>query len=54
MRIAVTGASGLIGSALAPKLRDERHELVRLVRRQAQAPDEVQWDPDRGTIDEAV
>lgn len=54
MRIAVTGASGLIGSALAPRLREKGHEVVRLVRRQAQAPDEVLWDPDGGTLDDAA
>ncbi|HET9241869.1 MAG TPA: TIGR01777 family oxidoreductase [Gaiella sp.] len=54
MRIAVTGASGLIGSALAPRLREKGHEVVRLVRRQARAPDEVQWDPDGGTLDDAA
>ena len=54
MRIAITGASGLIGSALAPRLREKGHEVVRLVRRQAQAPDEVLWDPDGGTLDDAA
>lgn len=51
MRIAVTGASGLIGSALVPHLRGQGHEVRRLVRGVATAPDEVRWDPDRGTVD---
>jgi NAD dependent epimerase/dehydratase family enzyme len=51
MRVAVTGASGLIGSALVPHLRSVGHEVVRLVRRQGTAPDEVQWDPKAGTVD---
>ena len=45
MRIAVTGASGLIGSALVPSLRDGGHEVLRLVRHSPNARDEVRWDP---------
>jgi uncharacterized protein len=51
MRVAVTGASGLIGTALVPHLRSVGHEVVRLVRRPAAAPDEVTWDPKAGTVD---
>lgn len=51
MKIAVTGASGLIGSALVPALRADGHEVLRLVRRPASAPDEVTWDPRVGTVD---
>lgn len=51
MRVAVTGASGLIGSALVPHLRSVGHEVVRLVRRAPTAPDEVRWDPRAGTVD---
>lgn len=51
MKIAVTGASGLIGSALVPHLRSAGHEVVRLVRRPASADDEITWDPVRGTVD---
>lgn len=53
MKIAVTGASGLIGSALVPALRADGHEVVRLVRRTPSAPDEVRWDPAGGTVDRA-
>ena len=45
MRIAVTGSSGLIGSALVRSLREDGHEVVRLVRRPAHGPGEVRWDP---------
>lgn len=45
MRVAVTGASGLIGSALVPHLRGAGHEVVRLVRRAPRARDERQWEP---------
>ena len=51
MRVAVTGASGLIGSALVPALRAQGHEVVRLVRRAPAAPDEVRWDPTSGDVD---
>ena len=52
MKIAVTGASGLIGSALLPELRAADHDVLRLVRRAPSGPDEVEWDPSSGTIDE--
>ncbi|MFM8773924.1 MAG: NAD-dependent epimerase/dehydratase family protein, partial [Actinomycetota bacterium] len=54
MKVAVTGASGLIGSALVPALRARGHEVVRLVRRAPSAPDEVRWDPAAGTVDLAA
>ncbi len=50
MRVVVAGASGVIGTALTPVLRDAGHEVLRLVRRPVSAPDERQWDPDAGTI----
>ncbi|MFF3952337.1 TIGR01777 family oxidoreductase [Streptomyces sp. NPDC001890] len=52
-RIAVTGASGLIGAALVRSLRADGHEVVRLVRHPARAGDEVEWDPKRGYVDGA-
>lgn len=51
MRVAVTGASGLIGSALVPALRARGHEVQRLVRRPATSADEVSWNPAKGTVD---
>ena len=51
MKVAITGSSGLIGSALISHLRATNHVVVRLVRRPAAAPDEVTWDPTRGTVD---
>lgn len=50
-RIAITGASGLIGSALVGHLKSEGHTVQRLVRRTPVSPDEVQWDPKSGYVD---
>ncbi|MFC9908592.1 TIGR01777 family oxidoreductase [Streptomyces sp. NPDC059862] len=52
-RIAVAGASGLIGSALVRSLTADGHEVVRLVRRAARTADEVCWDPEGGYVDAA-
>jgi uncharacterized protein (TIGR01777 family) len=51
MRIAITGSSGLIGTALVHSLRTDGHEVVRIVRRPPGAGDEVQWDPRRQYVD---
>ncbi|MGP3685549.1 TIGR01777 family oxidoreductase [Streptomyces sp. IBSNAI002] len=53
MRIAVTGSTGLIGSALVRSLRADTHEVVRFVRRPPAAGDEVRWDPASGYVDPA-
>lgn len=45
MRIAITGSTGLIGGALAASLLGDGHQVIRLVRRQPQAADEVRWEP---------
>ncbi|PSM41242.1 TIGR01777 family protein [Streptomyces dioscori] len=50
-RIAVAGASGLIGTALVRSLTADGHEVVRLVRRTPRSDDEVEWDPERGYVD---
>ncbi|MER6204955.1 TIGR01777 family oxidoreductase [Streptomyces sp. NPDC001642] len=52
-RIAVTGASGLIGSALVRSLTADGHEVVRLVRRAARSAAEVRWDPEGQYVDAA-
>jgi hypothetical protein len=54
VKIAISGASGLIGSALVPAFEADGHEVLRLVRREAAAPGEVVWDPAGGTIDTAA
>lgn len=50
-RVAVTGASGLIGSALVGHLKSEGHTVQRLVRRPAINAEEIEWDPVAGTVD---
>lgn len=53
MRILVSGASGLIGSALIPCLRAKGMEAAVLVRRPAEADgrDRIHWNPDANLID---
>ncbi|MEV6568171.1 TIGR01777 family oxidoreductase [Streptomyces kronopolitis] len=53
MRIAITGSTGLIGTALVRSLRTDGHEVVRLVRRAPAAAGEVRWDPKRQELDPA-
>src|ERR1700761_4369552 len=45
MKVAGTGSSGLLGTALVAGLRADGHEVIRLVRRASRAPDEARWDP---------
>jgi hypothetical protein len=52
MRIAITGSSGLIGSALVRSLEADGHAAVRVVRGDA-GPGTVRWDIDAGEIDHA-
>ncbi len=53
MRIAVTGASGFIGRALVARLRQEGHQVLRLVRRRPTEKDEVYWNPASAELDTA-
>jgi uncharacterized protein len=56
MRVAVTGSSGLIGTALVAALRADGHEVIRLVRSGPPAQDALVWDPraERGGLDPAA
>jgi uncharacterized protein (TIGR01777 family) len=49
--IAITGSSGMIGSALVRSLVADGHTVRRLVRRAPRAGDEVAWNPERNEID---
>ena len=48
VKIAVTGASGLIGSALIPALRSSGHEVVQFVRKEPTSAAQIKWDPTAG------
>ncbi|MBL3686028.1 TIGR01777 family protein [Leucobacter zeae] len=50
-RVVVSGASGLIGSALVDSLRADGIDVVRLVRRPARASDEFSWAPGEAPLD---
>ncbi|AJK68831.1 TIGR01777 family oxidoreductase [Corynebacterium marinum] len=50
-RIIISGASGLIGSALATSLEADGVEVVRLVRRQPRNAGEAFWEPGSGDLD---
>lgn len=54
MKVVITGASGLIGTALVRSLTGDGHDVVRLVRRPPRAADEVQWDPAARRLDPAA
>ena len=54
MKIAVSGASGLIGNALLPALRGDGHDVLVLVRRTPRTADEHRWDPQHRRIDPAL
>jgi uncharacterized protein len=53
MKIAVTGASGLVGSGLTAHLARQGHSITRLVRSRDAAtdPDAIYWRPAEGEID---
>jgi len=58
LRFVISGASGLVGRALADSLRDDGHEVIRLVRSApgqsgsaGESSGEVRWDPEHGELD---
>ena len=53
-RVLVTGASGLLGSALVPTLKARGYEVTRLVRGQASGKDEIRWDSAQPLLPEAA
>jgi uncharacterized protein len=53
VKIALTGASGFLGTPLVQRLREGGHDVVRFVRGPASAADERSWDPSRRALDPA-
>jgi uncharacterized protein len=49
--VAISGASGFIGSALSASLRADGHRVLRLTRGGVSGGDAIGWDPDAGRID---
>lgn len=53
-RVIVSGASGLVGTALVPALAEAGYEVIRLVRHRNGGPGTAPWEPSKGTLDPAV
>lgn len=51
MKILISGAGGLIGSALVASLESDGHEVLRLVRSAPQNDTQVHWQPESGAFD---
>lgn len=50
----MTGATGLIGTALVRSLEADGHRVRRVTRSADAGPGTVRWDPDRGELDAAA
>lgn len=53
MDVVISGAGGLIGTALGHSLEDDGHRVIALVR-PGSKQDGIHWDPDAGTIDDVA
>src|SRR3954447_9735050 len=51
MDVVISGASGLIGTALSASLRADGHRVLRLARGGVTGGDAIGWDPEAGRID---
>lgn len=51
MNVLVSGATGLIGTALTSELTDGGHRVVKLSRSRPSSEDTIRWDPDGGSLD---
>jgi uncharacterized protein len=51
LRVLISGASGLIGTELTRQLREDKHEVLHLVRRAPHAEHEINWAPSARTMD---
>lgn len=54
MQVVISGASGMLGSALVSHLRERGHQVTRLIRSGMPADDASLWDPVAGRIDQMV
>ena len=54
MKVAITGSSGLIGTALRDELAAAGHEVIRIVRRSSPSAGDISWDPVAGKLDRAA
>lgn len=50
MKILISGSHGLVGTALIKSLKADGHEIFRLVRHYPDAPDQIEWSPERYSI----
>jgi uncharacterized protein (TIGR01777 family) len=50
IKVAIAGASGLVGSHLADYLTTAGHRVIRLVRDRDAGPGEIPWDPASGAL----
>jgi uncharacterized protein len=53
LRVAISGAGGMVGGPLAERLRSAGHDVLRLVRRDPVSPGEVRFEPETGRLDGA-
>jgi uncharacterized protein (TIGR01777 family) len=53
VKVGITGATGVIGTALSAFLSTGGHEVYHFVRRPSQHPREIYWNPKTGEIDAA-
>jgi uncharacterized protein len=54
MRVVLAGASGSLGHPLLARLRADGCQVVRLVRREPDGPDQVRWSPQRHELTAGV
>jgi uncharacterized protein (TIGR01777 family) len=50
MKILISGSHGLVGTALIKALETDGHEIFRLVRHYPNTENEIEWSPDRYSI----